>query len=113
MADMEYDVTYLARSPASMKQDDFAEMVDELCNGRAVGGWRLFSSVGDYGARVTLGMWLIFTREAGSASDQPDQPDQPLVKTDTDEVVPDFGEPDDDGGESQEPAGAGDEESTQ
>ncbi len=107
MAEMEYDVTYAARSPASMKQDDFAEMVDELCNGRAVGGWRLFSAVGDYGARVTLGMWLIFTREAGSASDQP------FAETDTDEAVPDFGGLDDDGGESQEPAGADDEESTQ
>ena len=107
MADMEYDVTYLARSPASMKQDDFAEMVDELCNGRAVGGWRLFSAVGDYGARVTLGMWLIFTREAGSASEQP------FAETDTDEAAPDFGGLDDDGGESQEPAGADDEESTQ
>ena len=111
MADMEYDVTYLARSPASMKQDDFAEMVDELCNGRAAGGWRLFSSVGDYGARVTLGMWLIFTREAGSASDQPDQP-LAEAETDTDEAVPDFGGLDDDGGESQEPAEADDEEST-
>ena len=109
MADMEYDVTYLARSPASMKQDDFAEMVDELCNGRAVGGWRLFSAVGDYGARVTLGMWLIFTREAGSASDQP----LAKAETDTDEVVPDFGGLDDDGGESQEPAAVDDEESTQ
>ncbi len=107
MADVEYDVTYAARSPASMKQDDFAEMVDELCNGRAVGGWRLFSAVGDYGARVTLGVWLIFTREAGSASDQP------LAKTDTDEDVPGFGGLDDDGGESQEAAGVDDEESTQ
>ena len=112
MAEMEYDVTYLARSPASMKQDDFAEMVDELCNGRAVGGWRLFSSVGDYGARVTLGMWLIFTREAGSASDQPDQP-LADAEAETDESVPDYGGLDDDSGESQEPAGADDEESTQ
>jgi len=107
MADVEYDVTYAARSPASMKQDDFAEMVDELCNGRAVGGWRLFSSVGDYGARVTLGMWLIFIREAGSASDRP------LAETDTDEAVPEFGGLDDAGGELQEPAGVDDEESTQ
>ncbi len=107
MADVEYDVVYAARSPASMKQDDFAEMVDELCNGRAVGGWRLFSAVGDYGARVTLGIWLIFTREAGSASDQP------FAETDTDEAVPDFGGLDDDGGESEEPAGVDDEESTQ
>ncbi len=105
MADVEYDVTYAARSPASMKQDDFAEMVDELCNGRAVGGWRLFSAVGDYGARVTLGVWLIFTREAGAASDRP--------PAETDEAVPDYGGMDDDGGESQEPAGIDDEESTQ
>ncbi len=112
MAEMEYDVTYLARSPASMKQDDFAEMVDELCNGRAVGGWRLFSAVGDYGARVTLGMWLIFTREAGSASDQPDQP-LADAEAETDESVPDYGGLDDDSGESQEPAGVDDEESTQ
>ncbi len=105
MADVEYDVTYAARSPASMKQDDFAEMVDELCNGRAVGGWRLFSAVGDYGARVTLGVWLIFTREAGAAYDQP--------LAETDEDVPGFGGLDDDGGESQEPAGVDDEESTQ
>ena len=109
MADMEYDVTYAARSPASMKQDDFAEMVDELCNGRAVGGWRLFSAVGDYGARVTLGMWLIFTREAGSASDQPFAE----AETGTDEAAQDFGGVDDDGGESQEPVGVDDEESAQ
>ncbi len=41
MTDMEYDVVYVARSPASMKQDEFAAMVDEMCNGRAAGGWRL------------------------------------------------------------------------
>ena len=97
MADMEYDVVYVARSPASMKQDKFAEMVDELCNGRAVGGWRLVSAVGDYGAVVTLGVWLFFTREAGSAFDQP------IAETNADE----------DGGESQEPAGVNDEESAQ
>ncbi len=97
MADMEYDVVYAARSPASMKQDEFAAMVDETCNGRAAGGWRLVSAVGDYGAVVTLGVWLIFTREAGSAFDQP------IAETNADE----------DGGESQEPAGVNEEESAQ
>ena len=48
MADLEYDVSYLARSPASMRQDDFAELIDELCNGRAASGWTLFNAVGDY-----------------------------------------------------------------
>ncbi len=71
MTDMEYDVVYVARSPASMKQEEFAAMVDETCNGRAAGGWRLVSAVGDYGAVVTLGVWLFFTREAASERDQP------------------------------------------
>jgi hypothetical protein len=70
MADIEYDVSYLARSPASMRQDDFAEMIDELCNGRAASGWQLFNAMGDYGAKVTLGVWLIFSREPGSGSDR-------------------------------------------
>ena len=71
MTDMEYDVVYVARSPASMKQDEFAAIVDETCNGRAAGGWRLVSAVGDYGAVVTLGVWLFFAREAASERDQP------------------------------------------
>ena len=97
MTDMEYDVVYVARSPASMKQDEFAAMVDETCNGRASGGWRLVSAVGDYGAVVTLGVWLYFTREAASAFDRP------IAETKADE----------DSHESQEPAGVDDEESTQ
>ena len=105
MADVDYDVVYVARSPASMRQDEFAAMVDELCNGRAVGGWRLVSTVGDYGARVTLGVWLFFTREAGSAFDQP--------IADTDEDIPGVERLDEDGGESEEPAEVDDEESTQ
>ncbi len=107
MADMEYDVVYLARSPASLPQDEFAAMVDETCNGRAAGGWRLVSAVGDYGARVTLGVWLIFTREAGSAFAQP------LAETDTDEDIPGVEGLDEDGGESQEPARVEGEESKQ
>lgn len=71
MADIEYDVAYVARSPASMRQDDFAAMVEEVCNGRAVGGWRLVNTAGDYGAKVTLGVWLYFTREAASRSGRP------------------------------------------
>ncbi len=105
MTDMEYDVVYVARSPASMKQEEFAAMVDETCNGRAAGGWRLVSAVGDYGAVVTLGVWLIFTREAGSAFDQP--------IADTDEDIPGVEGLDEDGGESREPAGVDDEESAQ
>ncbi len=107
MTDMEYDVVYVTRSPASMKQDEFAAMVDETCNGRAAGGWRLVSTVGDYGARVTLGVWLFFTKEAGSGFDQP------LVDTDTDEDIPGVEGLDEDSGESQEPARVDDEESTQ
>ncbi len=107
MADMEYDVVYVARSPASMKQDDFAEMVDEICNGRTAGGWRLLVTVGDYGMVVTLGTWLIFTREAGSALDQP------IAKTNADEDVPSSAGLDEDRGESQVPAGFDHEESTQ
>ncbi len=76
MTDVSYDVVYVARSPASMKQEEFAAMVDDTCNGRAAGGWRLVSAVGDYGAVVTLGVWLYFTREAGS------ERDQPIAKTD-------------------------------
>lgn len=64
----EYEVLYIARSPASMRQEDFAAMVDETCNGRAVGGWTLVSTAGDYGAKVTLGVWLYFGREAEEGS---------------------------------------------
>ncbi len=103
MTDMEYDVVYVARSPASMKQEEFAAMVDETCNGRAAGGWRLVSAVGDYGAVVTLGVWLYFTREAGSAFDQP--------IADTDEDIPSVEGLDEDGGEPHEPARVEGEES--
>ena len=105
MTDMEYDVVYVARSPASMKQEEFAAMVDETCNGRAAGGWRLVSAVGDYGAVVTLGVWLYFTREAASAIDRP--------IADTDEDAPGFEEFDEDRGESHEPAQAEGEKSTE
>jgi hypothetical protein len=64
----EYEVVYLARSPASTRQEDFAAMVDEICNSHAVGGWTLVSAVGDYGAKVTLGVWLYFGREAEEGS---------------------------------------------
>ncbi len=64
-------MVYVGRVPASMKPDEFAAMVDEACNGRAAGGWRLVSAVGDYGARVTLGVWLVFVSEAASERDQP------------------------------------------
>jgi len=64
----EYEVLYIARSPASMRQEDFAAMVDETCNGRAAGGWTLVSTAGDYGAKVTLGVWLYFGREAEEGS---------------------------------------------
>ena len=71
MADVSYDVVYVARSPASMRQDEFATMMDELCNERSVGGWRLVAAVGDYGVKITLGVWLYFAREAASERDQP------------------------------------------
>jgi len=99
MADIEYGVAYVARSPASMPQDEFAAMVDEACNGWAAGGWRLVSAAGDYGARVTLGVWLIFAREAASA------PDEPLVETGADEDVAPAAGLDEDSDESAEPAG--------
>jgi hypothetical protein len=60
---IQYDVVYVARSPASTRQEDFASQVDEICNGRAAHGWTLLSAVGDYGAKVTLGVWLYFTKE--------------------------------------------------
>lgn len=68
MARTDYDVVYVARSPADMKQDEFANIVNEICNGRAAEGWRLVSTAGDYGARVTLGVWLYFAREGDSSS---------------------------------------------
>ncbi|OGO49167.1 MAG: hypothetical protein A2W34_05355 [Chloroflexi bacterium RBG_16_64_32] len=82
MTDMEYDVVYVARSPARLQQDEFAEMVDELCNRRAREGWRLVSAVGDYGTNVTLGVWLILAREAEPRADEP------RAGTDADEGVP-------------------------
>lgn len=69
MAESEYDAVYVARSPASMRQDDFATMMDELCNSRAVSGWRLANAVGDYGVKVTLGVWLFFIRERAPDTD--------------------------------------------
>ncbi len=81
MTDVKYEVVYVARSPASMQQDEFAAMVDELCNGRAGEGWSLVSAAGDYGANLTLGVWLYFAREAGAG------PDEPLIETGADEDV--------------------------
>jgi len=69
MAESEYDAVYVARSPASMRQDDFAAMMDELCNSRAVSGRRLVNAVGDYGVKVTLGVWLFFSRERAPDTD--------------------------------------------
>ena len=69
MAESEYDAVYMARSPASMRQDDFAAMMEELCNSRAVSGWRLVNAVGDYGVKVTLGVWLFFSRERAPDTD--------------------------------------------
>ena len=105
MSDVEYDVVHVGRVPASMKPDEFAAMVDEMCNGRAAGGWRLVSAVGDYGAVLTLGVWLIFVREVASAIDRP--------IADTDEDAPGFEEFDEDRGESHEPAQAEGEKSTE
>jgi hypothetical protein len=53
----------VARSPANTKQEDFAAQVEEVCNSWGAGGWRLLKTVGDYGARVTLGVWLYFVKE--------------------------------------------------
>jgi len=97
VTDMEYDVVYVARSPASMKQDEFAAIVDETCNGRAAGGWRLVSAVGDYGAVVTLGVWLFFAREAAS------ERDQPLAETDAGRDVRGDGGLDEGGSAMSEP----------
>ena len=60
---IQYDVVYVARSPASTRQEEFASQVDEICNGRVAHGWTLMTAVGDYGAKVTLGVWLYFTKE--------------------------------------------------
>lgn len=63
MADVQYGVAYLARSPATTNQEDFGRQAEEVCNSWAAGGWRLLNAVGDYGARVTLGVWLYFVKE--------------------------------------------------
>jgi hypothetical protein len=98
MTDVDYEVVYVARSPASMQQDEFATMVDELCNGRAGEGWWLVSTAGDYGANLTLGVWLIFAREAASA------PDESLIETGADEDVAPAAGLDEDTAEAPEPA---------
>jgi hypothetical protein len=99
MTDVDYEVVYVARSPASMPQDEFARMVAELCNGRAGEGWWLVSTAGDYGANLTLGVWLIFAREAASG------PDEPLIETGADEDVAPAAGLDEDSEESPESAG--------
>jgi hypothetical protein len=99
MTDVDYEVVYVARSPASMQQDEFAAMVDEMCNGRAGEGWSLVSAAGDYGANLTLGVWLIFAREAASA------PDELLIETGADEDVAPAAGLDEDSDESLESAG--------
>jgi len=90
-----------------MQQDEFAAMVDERCNGRAGEGWWLVSAAGDYGANLTLGVWLIFAREAASA------PDESLIETGADEDVAPAAGLDEDTGESPESAGDEAEESTE
>ena len=107
MAGTKYEVVYVARSPASMQQDEFATMVDELCNGRAGEGWWLVSTAGDYGANLTLGVWLYFAREAASA------PDEPLIETGADEDVAPAAGLDEETGESPESAEGEAEESTE
>lgn len=86
MTDMDYELLYVARSPASMQQDEFATMVDELCNGRAGEGWSLVSTAGDYGANLTLGVWLIFAREAGAAPKE-----SPIETTSDEDALPPAG----------------------
>ncbi len=98
MTDVDYEVIYIPRNPASLPQDEFAALVDEACNGRAAGGWSLVSAVGDYGARVSLGVWLVFAREAASA------PDESLIETGADEDVAPAAGLDEDTGESTESA---------
>ncbi len=114
MTDVDYKVVYVARSPASMPQDEFATMVAELCNGRAGEGWWLVSTAGDYGANVTLGVWLTFAREAASGPDEPlietgaDEdvaPDEPLIESGADEDVAPAAGLDEDSDESPESAG--------
>ena len=63
MASPEYHVVYVPRSPANMKQEEFAVKVQEECGNGTANGWRLVSAVGDYGANVTLGVWLYFAAE--------------------------------------------------
>jgi hypothetical protein len=53
-----------------MPQDEFAALVDEACNGRAGEGWWLVSTAGDYGANLTLGVWLYFAREGAPVRDE-------------------------------------------
>ena len=107
MTDEEYSVTYVARSPASLPQDEFAELVDGTCNEWAGQGLRLVNAVGDYGARVTLGVWLNFAREAGSASEEP-----PIESAAEEDGASAFSL-DEDSGESPEPASGEPEESTE
>ena len=99
MTGTKYEVVYVARSPASMPQDEFATMVDELCNGRAGEGWWLVSTAGDYGANLTLGVWLFFVRDTASG------PDEPLIETGADEDVAPAAALDENTDESPESAG--------
>ncbi len=123
MTDVNYEVVYVARSPASMPQDEFAALVDEACNGRAGEGWWLVSTAGDYGANLTLGVWLYFAREGGSAPDEPiietgdyegvtPAADED-VETGADEDVTPGADEDVESGESPEPAEGEAEESTE
>ncbi len=63
MAAEEYSVVYVVRSPATMRQEEYAPLVQDECNKWAGEGWRLLNAVGDYGQRVTLGTWLYFVKE--------------------------------------------------
>jgi hypothetical protein len=63
MAEVQYGVAYVSRSPASTKQEDFVVQIEEVCNSWGAGGRRLADAVSDYGARVTLGVWLCFVKE--------------------------------------------------
>ncbi len=105
MTDVNYAVVYMARSPASMPQDEFAALVDEACNGRAGEGWWLVSTAGDYGANLTLGVWLYFAREGAPALDEsPIEPaaDEDVTPAADEDVAPAAGsdEPSDDSSES-------------
>lgn len=91
MTGTEYSVVYVARSPASLRQDEFAGMVDGTCAEWARAGWRLVSAIGDYGAAVTLGVWLVLAREGDSGSDRPvaeSHPDEVGTADVDDEAVP-------------------------